>query len=273
MNFSTHLPELGHARTRVIDIDQLARQVPAAFTEHAAERTSDAYVFISTRELVTALLDAGFVTTQAMQSGVRGSNDRAYARHMLRFQHARESVTLVDAIPQIVLINSHDGKCSYQLRAGLSRPICTNGLLARLGDFGLIHVPHRGNVVQNVVDGALALTRDFARVGELIERMAALQLTQEQRVQYANAALGVRYARGAHQPITPEQVLVPRRLADSGIDLWRVFNVVQENLMRGGVAGRSAKGRSVQSRAIRAIREDVRINNELWQLAAALLRD
>jgi Domain of unknown function (DUF932) len=269
MNVSEHSHAFRHPS---LNLEQLAHKVPAAFSDHAAETTSGNYVFISTKELVTALLDAGFAATQARQSGARKGNP-AYVRHMLRFQHTRESVTLVDAIPQIALINSHDGKCSYQLRAGLYRPICTNGMLTRLGDFGLIHVPHRGNVVQNVVDGALALMRDFSRVGAVIERMAALQLTQEQRVQYANAALLVRYVRGAHQPITPEQVLVPRRSADSGNDLWRVFNVVQENVMRGGLAGRSANGRAVQSHAINAIREDVRINNELWQLATALLRD
>lgn len=90
---------------------------------------------------------------------------------------------------------------------------------------------------------------------------------------FANQALGVRYTRGAHQPVTAEQVLAPRRSADAGADLWRVFNVVQENLMRGGVVGRAASGRAVRSRPIRAIREDVRINSQLWQLATTLLRD
>jgi len=41
-----------------------------------------------------------------------------------------------------VLINAHDGSSSYKLRAGLYRPVCTNGLMIQLGDFGLIHVPH-----------------------------------------------------------------------------------------------------------------------------------
>ena len=63
-----------------------------------------------------------------------------------------------------------------------------------------------------------------------------------------------------------------RRPIDEGNDLWRVFNVVQENVMRGGIAGRSATGRASCSRAIRAIREDVRINNDLWQLAVAMIR-
>ena len=158
MNIST-LDQYSSAFARPIDIKQLASQVPAAFSDRPAEHTSSNYVFISTKQLVSSLLDAGFIATQARQAGVRGPIGAAYARHMLHFQPQRQSVTLLDAIPQIVLINSHDGRSAYQLRAGLYRPICTNGLLTRLGDFGLIHVPHRGNVVQNVIDAALTITR------------------------------------------------------------------------------------------------------------------
>lgn len=261
------------ASTHAIDLECLQRQAPAVFADHPYESTTGSYVFISTREVVTALLDAGFVMTKACQAGVRRAERTAYARHMLRFQHPRESIVLDDAIPQIVLINSHDGSCSYQLRAGLYRPVCSNGLLARIGDFGFVHVPHRGNVVQNVVDGALGMVRDFGRVGSVVERMRALQLPLEQRLGFANDALAVRYPHGAHQPIMAEQVLSPRREGDGGTDLWRVFNVVQENLLRGGIAGTSVRLRATRTRAIRAISEDVRINNQLWQLATALLRD
>lgn len=261
-----------HAFVRPIHIDQLAAQVPAAFTDHAAEHTSSNYVFISTRELVSALLDAGFVATQARQANARVGTNLAYARHMLRFQPERTEVQLHEVIPQIVLINSHDGRCSYQLRAGLYRPICTNGLLTRLGDFGLIHVPHRGNVVQNVVDAALQITRDFSRVGEVIEQMRTTLMPFDRRIEFARQALEIRYSAQQHQPFGPEALLKTRREADQGEDLWRVFNVVQENIIRGGIAGRSAKGRSTQSRGIRAIREDVRINNDLWQLAVAMIR-
>jgi len=272
MNVST-LDQYGSAFAQPILLDQLATQVPAAFSDGPAGHTSSNYVFISTKELVAALLDAGFIATQARQAGVRDNVGAAYARHMLRFQPQRQTVTLLDAIPQIVLINSHDGRCAYQLRAGLYRPICTNGLLTRLGDFGLIHVPHRGNVVQNVIDAALTITRDFSRVGEVIERMHATQLSFDDRLEFARRALTVRYPANQHQPFDASALLDVRRPADEGGDLWRVFNVVQENVLRGGISGRSAKGRASRSRAIRAIREDVRINNDLWQLAVSLIRD
>jgi hypothetical protein len=262
----------GHAHVTPIALDALASQVPAAFSDHAARRTSASYVFISTRELVTALLEAGFVATHARQARARRGDGAAYAQHMLCFQPQRDVVSLVDAIPQIVLINSHDGCCSYQLRAGLYRPFCTNGLLTRLGDFGLIHVPHRGNVVANVVDAALAITRDFSRIGEVVEQMHRTSLSFDERVAFAARALELRYPAGEHQPFTAQALLSCRRPADEAPDLWHVFNVVQENLLRGGISGRSANGRCTRSRAIQAIRQDVRINNDLWQLAMSLIR-
>ena len=60
-----------------------------------------------------------------------------------------------------------------------------------------------------------------------------------------------------------------RRPADERDDLWTVYNVLQENLIRGGVRYRSASGRELRSRGIRAIRDDVRINSRLWQAAVA----
>jgi len=46
---------------------------------------------------------------------------------------------------------------------------------------------------------------------------------------------------------------------------------VQENLLGGGLTRRSASGRLVRTRRITSIREDVRINSGLWDLAAEVL--
>jgi hypothetical protein len=67
----------------------------------------------------------------------------------------------------------------------------------------------------------------------------------------------------------PSQLLVPRRVQDVGNDLWRTFNVLQENILRGGLVRRSASNRLTRTRGIRAIREDVRLNSALWEMAIA----
>lgn len=44
---------------------------------------------------------------------------------------------------------------------------------------------------------------------------------------------------------------------------------MQEHVIRGGLCGRTAKGRVMHTRGIRAIRENVRLNTGLWNLALA----
>jgi hypothetical protein len=47
------------------------------------------------------------------------------------------------------------------------------------------HTTHRGNIVRNVVEAALAMIRDFGRVGEVVQRMASVNLTPAQRLEFA----------------------------------------------------------------------------------------
>jgi hypothetical protein len=264
--------EFASAFTAGIPMDRLQQQVPAAFADRAHPDVSSRYVFISTVQLIEALMDAGFQPVNARQTNAR--DERAqFTRHMIRFRHARESLSLREVVPEVILINAHDATSFYQLRAGLYRPLCTNGLIARIGDFGVIHVPHRGNIIQNVVDGALSIMRGFSTVGEVIERMAVTMLSDDAKLNFSEAAARLRYGCLGHIPYRPSRLLEARRTVDAGNDVWHVYNVVQEAIMRGGVVGMSASGRAGRTRGIRAIREDVRLNTGLWNLAVNLLRE
>ena len=65
------------------------------------------------------------------------------------------------------------------------------------------------------------------------------------------------------------RILVPRRPEDVGNDLWSTFNVLQENLLQGGILRRSPSNRLTRTRRITAIGEDVRLNSALWEMAIA----
>jgi hypothetical protein len=251
----------------------LTQSVPAAFAETPdVTRTSRHYQFISTARVIDALLEAGFEPTRAQQTRSRSGSSPHHARHMIRFSYVKNALSLIDAVPELILINSHDATSAYTLRAGLFRPVCTNGLVSQIGDFGLLHVPHRGNVIHNVVDGALQIARGFSDITRVVEQMAARTLSDPERRDFAAAALHVRYPHAEqHVPVLPDQLLSARRNADFGNSLWLTYNVVQENLVAGGLHGRSASGRTSRTRAIRAIREDVRVNVGLWNHAMTLL--
>ena len=72
-----------------------------------------------------------------------------------------ETIQLRDSIPEIVFLNSHDGTSAYQLRVGLYRVICTNGLIVSQGAFPMVRVHHRGDVVDAVISGALEMAERF----------------------------------------------------------------------------------------------------------------
>jgi hypothetical protein len=76
-------------------------------------------------------------------------------------------------------------------------------------------------------------------------------------------------------PITADQLLIPRRREDIGKDLWRTFNVTQENVLKGGLTAikRNEGGervRRVSTRQIKGIDQDTNLNRALWTLAEKL---
>ncbi|MDP1007938.1 DUF932 domain-containing protein, partial [Klebsiella pneumoniae] len=68
-----------------------------------------------------------------------------------------------DEANEIILLNSHDGTSSYQMLAGMFRFVCHNGLVC--GDTTAdIRVPHKGDVVSQVIEGAYGVLDGFERV-------------------------------------------------------------------------------------------------------------
>jgi len=54
---------------------------------------------------------------------------------------------------------------------------------------------------------------------------------------------------------------------DVSQNLWPTFNVVQENLVRGGLRGTNPNNKRVTTRAVKGIDTNVKLNQALWILA------
>lgn len=253
-----------------LTLDALREQVPAVFAPAAYEDLSRRYTFIPSERVLSGLMDVGFVPVDARQAQSRRAST-IHARHIVRLRRRFETVELNDSIPEIVFLNSHDGSSCYQLRMGLFRVACTNGLIVSLGAFPAIRVAHRGDVVEQVVTGALQLAERFEVLAGQVRHMEERQLFKDEQVAFADRALALRFEDVTQARMQPSALLNVRRTEDAGDDLWHVMNRVQENLLRGGLVRRSATGRLVRTRRIRSIREDVRLNSGLWDLASEVL--
>lgn len=271
MNMSTTIDFARHANafSRSLTLDDVRHRAPAVFANAAHERTSSTYTFIPTERVLTGLMQVGFIPVDARQTKSR--HDLAHARHVVRLRRRFETVQLRDAVPEVVFLNSHDGTSAYQLRVGLFRVVCTNGLIVSLGAFPSFRMAHRGDIVEEVVTSALEISERFGTLAGQVERMEQRHLPKDEQVAFAERALAVRFPEPLESGIQPAQLLTCRRADDLGNDLWSVLNKVQENLLRGGISRIAASGRRTRTRRITSIREDVRINSRLWDLAEEVI--
>jgi hypothetical protein len=266
-NFSRNAVALrsDHALTN----DEIANVAPSILANSAHESRSARYCYIPTVDVLDALRKEGFQPFMVCQTRVRNDDRRAFTKHMIRMRHA-EQIDGREA-NEIILLNSHDGTSSYQMLAGMFRFVCQNGMVC--GDtVGEVRVPHKGNVVDQVIEGAFKVLDSFDTAAEQREGMATTLLDEGEQSAFARAALALRYEGDKPAPVTERQLLAPRRAEDRASDLWTTFNRVQENIMRGGLRGRNANGKAMKTRAVTGIDQDVRLNRALWVLADELRR-
>jgi len=260
-----------------IMLSDLERFVPSivADTPHASR--SEKYGFVSTMQLLMGLRDR-FQIVQASQSRVRSDQSRReYTKHMIRLrQRGVAPVTELGGLfPELVLINSHDGSSSYQLMAGLFRLVCSNGMVVCDSDMGSVRIPHKAGAIGDVIDASYTVVESAAGSIERARDWSRIELKRDEQVYLAESAHALRFEEGTAigEAISPHALLAPRRMADTGSDLWSITNRLQENVIKGGLTGIARnpedrrRSRRVSARAVTGVDQDVRLNKQLWALA------
>jgi hypothetical protein len=233
-------------------------------------KTTDAYRFISTREVLDAFAELGWHPTQVKEAGVRDEKNRGFQKHIVRLQNAdfdRRLINVGDAVPQIVLANSHSGESSFRLFGGILEKICGNGLvIERLAEG--IRIPHIGYSRWLVEAAASHLGLELPEAFRQRERWQKIVLSLDERLAFAEAAIALRYS-GKFE-VEPTDLLRARRYQQADNSLWSVLNTVQEGMMRGGIRQNRSDGSTFRSRHLRSVDDELRINTALWRLAVEL---
>lgn len=258
----------------ILTTEQLYKAAPSLFTRGAADHTSERYKPIATFDVIDRLLQEGFYPTTAKQSVSRSEERKMFAKHMVRFRHRDYHNPGNGLFPELVLINSHDGLSSYRLMAGLYRQVCTNGLVAGKS-YDEVRVKHQGDVIGNVIEGTYRVIESSQKMLQVVEHMGNCVLPEEKLLEFSTQAHELRFSDDANLVIEPKNLLLPRRREDIKRDLFSVFNVVQENLIKGGVLGyrlnEHGRWRRARSRKITSIDQNVKLNRDLWTIAESTL--
>jgi len=235
--------------------------IPAIFAEAPDnKRVSGNYSFIPTTRVIDDLRSFGWHPRI-----MSGSKDNPAAKHMIRF--ARESLVgeiarVGEVIPEIVMINSHNGSCSFNLKAGLYRAICSNGLVVATSVFDDIRIKHINYSLPEVSRAVEMFASGIEGVMASVEQMKRSFLSSPAREKFAEEAVRLRWVH-ASVPIDLTRLLRPRRAEDEENSLWNVMNILQEKLLNGNVY--DIRGRRM--RGLTQVDSVVRFNQELYSLA------
>ncbi|HLL28566.1 MAG TPA: DUF932 domain-containing protein [Xanthobacteraceae bacterium] len=252
--------------------EEIAKACPSVFAIEKHESRSDRYTYMPTGAVIDGLRKEGFQPVAVRQGGSKDEMKRGFTKHMIRFRKSGLVARAVgDSVPEVCLLNSHDGTSAYELFMGWFRLICLNGMVVSDHSRPNAHVrvPHKGDVVGQVIDGAYRVIDEVDHVAEKVGRFQTLMLAAPEQQAFATAAAQLRFE--GDSPIKASALNAGRRPEDTGNDLWRTFNRVQENLVRGGIGYSQAnsEGRIIHrhTRPIQSVDGDVKLNRALWVLA------
>ena len=240
--------------------------IPAAVTNGAAAaRMSTRYGMIDTAQVIAAFAENNYLTVQSSAKKTKKTKkqDPREVKHMIRLRHTDHALSINGAVPEIVMLNAHDGTSSLRLLSGLFRLVCSNGLVVQSHALvEEVRIRHTHKALEEALTAARTVMAASIEAAHQIQRWEQVMLTNGEQMRFAAEASSLWTGR-----IPAQDLLTVRRPDDAGDDLWRVFNRVQENLTVGGIVGRTATGRQTRTRGIRAVDSSVRVNGALWALA------
>jgi hypothetical protein len=271
--------------------EALVKAAPSVGQVHPHRGCSDKYVPISTLDIVDRLQPLGWRPYRVTEARCISPDRIGYQKHVVSLRH-RDHINAKSQFRfkpsdhrieeengqnffEMNITNSMDRSSTIQMFVGIFRQICANGLVVSRGIFTGMRERHINIDPDAIVRNIVKSGEQFGVVMENVNRMQAIELKEQERLDFGEFALMAKYETMQRSPIGPEKVLEPRRSEDGGKSLWKTFNVIQENIIRGGqieIMRLDQTGRGYSpSQGITSLDRQIKINEVLWDRAAALL--
>lgn len=254
-------------------------------TKH--ESTSARYNFLSTSAIKTFIESEGYFCKRERVQYVRKPERRGFQKHALEFVRESDKAwfsacgTVDEAhriqfggggekpiVPVVYITNSHDGRSGVVLRGGFHRIECNNGLVVSTGNDTIIRITHtKKNIEEEVKHAVYRIVAMLERKLVTVKAMQSTKLDFMQLLDFATRAIEL-LPHAADRGFDQADLLITRRGADVGNDVWHAFNVIQENIVKGGL--KPTNGR--RTRAISSVDRDFYVNESLWTMAESYLQ-
>jgi len=246
----------------MMTIEQIKSTAPAIFATKPSPKMSDKYVFVPTMDILDNFQKQGWELSSVKQTGLG-----VHGVHELRLRNGGLP-KVGDCLVEAIIRNSHNGMATFSVSAGLHRLVCSNGLTVPTSLSESFNLRHQ----RFDLDEVKQLTESFAErlpiIQSSVDRMMTKVLTTPEKIQFVKQAINTRWKTGT-VPATLDvmAIMYPKREEDKKNDLWTVFNVVQENFIRGGLEYTSSRGRKTSSKGLKSIMAVNQVNTKLWDLS------
>ena len=261
--------------------DEMKTKAPYIFADKPTNGgVSERYTMASTETVIDDMAKLGWgVTDCKQQRANKRSNIRSF--HMVSLQNPNvyiEENGEIVAYPRIILTNSHDGFHSFKFMIGVFRLCCSNGLVIATQEFANVairHINYDFEELRKVVAQAVEATKKNVEVMNVMQKT---ELSEEQKADFATKAVAIRKGikENEKKPILSDdevkEILEPVRKEDEGNDLWSVYNVLQEKMMKGDFHfGKTKLGKNRKARPITGAAKDIEVNQRLFETASSYL--
>jgi len=247
--------------------EQLKTLAPSIFATEPYHIVSDRYTYISTEKILNIMRSHGWLPVDAFENKVRLEDKQNYQKHLIVLQNFSSFLMEEENVPQLILSSAHDTSACVELRLGVWRMICKNGIILADSLMQAHKIKHIGFCETDVSTAIKETVSYLPLLEERINTYKNIQLTSVEELAFAKAAASLRFDVDTLD-IDHNSMLEVRRNGDIGNDLWRVFNRIEESCQRGGIKGKNRiTHRNFTSKAIQSIDSNLHIGEKLFSLA------
>jgi len=239
---------------------------PSVFATSPSPKMTGKYTFVPTEEVIEFFDREGWQVSSVKQTG-KG----IHSLHEIKFRNG-ELPKVGDTLVEAIVRNSHNGTAAFSMGAGLFRLVCSNGLTVPTAVAEKFTMRHNTFQLDDVKQLADSFSKKLPMIEQSVGRMISRELSTDEKIDFVRESAKIRFS--AEKTLNDLEILgllTPNRKEDEGDDLWKVFNVVQEKMVRGGVQVSNQRGKISKMRKIDNIIAQNTINTKLWTLAEEMI--
>lgn len=261
----------------ILTEEELKTLPVASKTMYQKDGLTDKYEFSSTLSIVNKLMEHGWKISKSYQRNITKStklDNYKFAKHWITFRKEEKlkDLKVDDVLPQIYVLNSHDGTTALKFESGLYRVVCSNGLVTPSKDLIHLKLRHSKEKISQLNEFLNLYLDTLGNTINHVNNMSKIELNEDEKMEFANISSNLRW--GQYIPkINLKEIIIPRRYEDNKNDLWTVYNVIQENLTKGGIKGlgdkvcKTGEIKKIKTRKLIDENKYISFNSDIWQLA------